>query len=126
MTTKKDFKKLVRQRMDKTGESYTTAHRHLVGDGPRANLPEPIAEDLERRMAREREQEIESYGIEVLEGPPGMWTATTKVEGGITERGRTSEEARQRLISSIWAAQWDWRNAVDPDTILYLENQDDD
>ena len=33
MPTDKDFKRLVRARMGKTGESYTTARSHLRPDG---------------------------------------------------------------------------------------------
>ena len=32
MTTRKGFKRLVRARMSKTGESYATARRSLLGD----------------------------------------------------------------------------------------------
>jgi uncharacterized protein YndB with AHSA1/START domain len=36
MTTQKDFKRVVRARMQKTGESYTAARAHVVGRGQRA------------------------------------------------------------------------------------------
>ena len=34
MTTQKDFKRLVRGRMQKTGESFTTARASLLKQGP--------------------------------------------------------------------------------------------
>ena len=39
MTTQKTFKRRVRERMAKTGESYTTARRMLISKGDR---PEPV------------------------------------------------------------------------------------
>jgi hypothetical protein len=40
MPTDKDFKRLVRARMGKTGEAYTTARAHLRPDGDPAR-PDP-------------------------------------------------------------------------------------
>lgn len=48
MTTQKDFKRLVRGRMQKTGESYTAARAHLLEQGPSPDVngngaaPEPV------------------------------------------------------------------------------------
>ena len=39
MTTQKDFKRLVRGRMQKTGESYTTARAKLLTQGDKPNAP---------------------------------------------------------------------------------------
>lgn len=41
MPTNKDFKRLVRARMQKTGEAYTTARRHLLAK--RTTAPKPAA-----------------------------------------------------------------------------------
>ena len=41
MTTHKDFKRLVRGRMQKTGEAYTAARAHLLQHKPKAAPPEP-------------------------------------------------------------------------------------
>ena len=41
MTTQKDFKRVVRARMQKTGESYTAARAHVVGRGQRAEQALP-------------------------------------------------------------------------------------
>lgn len=42
MTKQKDFKRLVRARMQKTGESYTAARAHLLADSP-----PPLPDDYE-------------------------------------------------------------------------------
>jgi hypothetical protein len=41
MPTNKDFKRLVRGRMQKTGEAYTTARAHLLKQKPAAAVPPP-------------------------------------------------------------------------------------
>ena len=43
MTTQKDFKRLVRARMHKTGESYTAARMQLLSKSRRPARPEPTA-----------------------------------------------------------------------------------
>lgn len=43
MTKRKDFKRLVRARMEKTGESYTAARAHLL-----AKSPPPLPSDYEK------------------------------------------------------------------------------
>ena len=45
MTTNKDFKRLVRARMDKTGESYTSARLQLLRKQPVAPTPAPATPD---------------------------------------------------------------------------------
>ena len=42
MTTHKSFKRLVRARMEKTGESYTAARRHLLAGGEPAGADQPV------------------------------------------------------------------------------------
>jgi hypothetical protein len=41
MTQRKHFKRLVRERMGKTGEQYAAARRHVVGSGVAATVPGP-------------------------------------------------------------------------------------
>lgn len=41
MTEQRAFKKLVRERMARTGESYTTARRHVLAKAARAEVPVP-------------------------------------------------------------------------------------
>jgi hypothetical protein len=43
MPTNKDFKRLVRSRMRKTGEAYTTARAHLLRKRPTRSAPRPTA-----------------------------------------------------------------------------------
>ena len=41
MTAKKDFKRRVRARQERTGESYTTARRHVVAERAPASAASP-------------------------------------------------------------------------------------
>src|SRR4051812_8856277 len=53
MTAHKSFKRLVRARMEKTGESYTAARtRLLAGDGPRRTPPATPAATIRERPGR--------------------------------------------------------------------------
>jgi len=56
MTQQKTFKRRVRSRMEKTGESYTAARRQLMADAP---PPEP---DFEPTVAEERVIEATGHG----------------------------------------------------------------
>lgn len=94
MTTQKTFKRRVRARMAKTGESYTAARRQLIaaGDQPDPGTPtfEPVVSDEKVREATGKSHEewfaildewggtnhthteIARYVIEEL-GVPGWW-----------------------------------------------------
>jgi hypothetical protein len=48
MTRQRSFKRLVRARMEKTGESYTAARAMLLSE----EAPAPVARDLRRRDRR--------------------------------------------------------------------------
>lgn len=52
MPTDKDFKRLVRGRMQKTGESYTTARAHLRKHKPTAVAPVPAPADYAKVAGR--------------------------------------------------------------------------
>jgi uncharacterized protein YndB with AHSA1/START domain len=53
MTRHKSFKQRVRTRMDKTGESYTTARSHLIGsEEPAAQAPAPAKSPTEPTTGR--------------------------------------------------------------------------
>jgi hypothetical protein len=52
MPTDKDFKRLVRGRMQKTGESYTAARAHLRKQTPTATAPKPATADYARLAGR--------------------------------------------------------------------------
>jgi hypothetical protein len=56
MTTQKSFKRLVRARMEKTGESYTAARASLLGppDGAASGAPDASLFVLPERSIRER------------------------------------------------------------------------
>ena len=43
MTKQKSFKRRVRERMEKTGESYTSARAALIGAEPAGALPRHVA-----------------------------------------------------------------------------------
>ena len=51
MTTQRTFKRRVRARMAKTGESYTAARRQLIADG---DQPDPGTPTFETVVADER------------------------------------------------------------------------
>ena len=46
MTKQPDFKRRVRARMAKTGESYATARRQILGERPDAAVSGPAAEPM--------------------------------------------------------------------------------
>lgn len=51
MTAKRDLKKRVRERQARTGERYTTARRHIVGE-PTGTVPVIELEDISKEAAR--------------------------------------------------------------------------
>ena len=81
MTQQKTFKRRVRARMEKTGESYTAARRQLIGDDG-ARPPEPA---FEPTVAEERVIEATGHGWD-------HWFAALD-EWGARERSHT-ETAR--------------------------------
>ena len=74
MTKQRTFKRRVRERMAKTGESYTAARRMLIADGDR---PESAAVEFKPPVAEERMIEATGRGwqawFEILDG----WNATS-------------------------------------------------
>jgi hypothetical protein len=63
MTTKKDLKQLIRQRMAKTGESYTLARRHVLGADQKLCPACSVA--LEERTVREM-PDLDGYAVDDL------------------------------------------------------------
>jgi len=55
MTANKDFKRLVRARMQKTGESYTAARGHFADRKPPSPKPAPNGTDHARLAGRSDE-----------------------------------------------------------------------
>jgi Domain of unknown function (DUF4287) len=59
MTRQKTFKRRVRERMEKTGESYTAARRMLIADGDR---PDTAVAEFEPPVSEERVVEATGHG----------------------------------------------------------------
>ncbi|HEU4424745.1 MAG TPA: BtrH N-terminal domain-containing protein [Pilimelia sp.] len=68
MTERKTFKKIVRSRMERTGESYTTAHRHVSGRRP-GGLPAGLVPGYD---SFGRSQHHESALVRRLLGQAGL------------------------------------------------------
>ncbi len=75
MTTQKIFKRRVRARMAKTGESYTAARRILISNGDR---PETAATAFEPSVSDERLKEATGHGWEHWFGLLDGWGATAR------------------------------------------------
>ena len=75
MTKQKTFKRRVRERIAKTGESYTAARRMLIATGDR---PESAAAEFKPPVTDERVAEATGRGwqawFEILDG----WNATSR------------------------------------------------
>ena len=56
MPRNKDLKRLIRARMDKTGESYTAARAHLVSESPR-----PLPREHRGIPDKETAEEMKAY-----------------------------------------------------------------
>jgi uncharacterized protein YndB with AHSA1/START domain len=74
MTTQRKFKRRVRERMAKTGESYTAARRVLISHGER---PDPPAE-IELPVANERVVEATGQGWDAWLRVLDEWGAATR------------------------------------------------
>src|SRR5918996_704357 len=72
MTKQKTFKRRVRERMTKTGESYTAARRMLIAGGAR---PEAAVADFVPPMADERIMEATGRGWQAWFGTLDEWGA---------------------------------------------------
>lgn len=107
MTTDKDFKKLVRARMAKTGESYMTARENML------------------RKDDALSQEVEALGIRVIHESSGLWAARIRGNSELVTHGKTKEEAQHLMLEEVWRTESDWRNQVDDENISYIELQED-
>lgn len=118
MTAEKDFKKLVRERMSKTGESYATA---------RMNLMETLPSFLEQIRSEDRHRvalEVDARNIQVVEEASGQWVARAPEYPELIERAPTSERAQRLLVEAIWFRESGWRDQVDDETADYLDLTD--
>ena len=86
MTRQKTFKRRVRERMAKTGESYTAARRILIANG---DLPETAAADFKPPVAEERTVEATGRGwqewFEILDGWNGTSHSHTEIARWLME-----------------------------------------
>jgi hypothetical protein len=86
MTRQKTFKRRVRERMAKTGESYTAARRILIANGDR---PETAAADFKPPVAEKRMVEATGRGwqewFEILDGWNGTSHSHTEIARWLME-----------------------------------------
>lgn len=75
MTTQKTFKRRVRERMTKTGESYTAARRMLIAAGAR---PETATPEFEPPVAEERVVDSTGRGWQEWFGVLDEWGAASR------------------------------------------------
>jgi hypothetical protein len=98
MTVKRDFKRRVRQRQVRTGESYVTARRHLLASRPAVAGPADPEDDDEPPA-----KAATAAGVDVIELPPGgSMTAGTVVlrpRISVIELVDVTEQARQIGLS---------------------------
>jgi hypothetical protein len=86
MTKQKTFKRRVRERMAKTGESYTAARRMLIATGAR---PDTVVPDFEPPVPEERVVEATGRGWEAWFGTLDAWGAPKRTH---TEMARWLRE----------------------------------
>lgn len=94
MTIDKDFKKIVRERMAKTGESYTAALRQLRGEGAEGASGPPEADGF-------------LYAVEV----DGRWSARDPSNPGHVGYGPTKRRACSAMLNDRFSALFKRRRA---------------
>jgi hypothetical protein len=98
MTTQKTFKRRVRDRMDKTGESYTAARRMLIAAGDR---PEPVAVDWKPPVSDEAMTNATGHGWDRWFGLLDAWGGT----------GHTHPEIARWLSDEHGVPPW-WTQSI--------------
>lgn len=111
MTRKKNLKRLIRERQSKTGETYTTARRHVLAKVGRPVPPAPRrgwhplvkttkaeAQELVER-ALEREPLVTHFGMGVFDG--GGWE-----QRPCEELDREQAALRKALLEVAACADW--------------------
>ena len=93
MTRQKTFKRRVRERMEKTGESYTAARRMLIAAGDRTDT---AAHQFEPPVADEKVAEATGRG----------WTGWFEVLDGWGAAGRSHTEIARWLREEHGVAGW--------------------
>jgi hypothetical protein len=107
MPTNKDFKRLVRARMRKTGEAYTTARAHLLGHRP--PQPAPAAPRPEPAPSYEQLAGIKDATIEAKTGCNWERWVWVLDQAGAREWSHRAiaEHVRRRYKTPMW-----WTQAV--------------
>lgn len=96
MTSQKHLKRLVRARMERTGESYTTARSHIVDQSPAPVLAEPQVVQAHGR-----------HGQSVVFSPDGEWVISGGQDKAIRfHRASTLEpgpvlEGHERVVTCV-------------------------
>lgn len=108
MPKNKDLKRLVRSRMQKTGESYTTARRHVVARKPEATAP--AATGQEARPAPARDPQRPGMSDAAVAKKTGRtwseWCELLDHEGAAARTHREiARDLHQRHAVSTWWAQ---------------------
>lgn len=108
MSKNKDLKRLIRARMAKTGESYTTARAHLIGRKNRRHASQPEAPEHPTESVREQPTAAESPAAHehrtALPIPDGYEKITGRSDAAVLKAsGRTWPE---------WVALLDRRGAA--------------
>jgi uncharacterized protein YndB with AHSA1/START domain len=98
MTRQKTFKRRVRERMAKTGESYTAARRMLIATGER---PETTAAELQPAVADERVVEATGRGWQGWFEALDEWGAPTHTHTEIARWLREEHEVDGWYAQSI-------------------------
>jgi hypothetical protein len=110
MTTDKARKRAVRDRMTKTGESYTAARRQLAGPAPAATpevaSPEPIPAPLPPRVA---EPEVSEEAI--LRGTGRSWDDWLRVLDARGVEGFSHRDAAAWLREELGVDGW-WAQSI--------------
>lgn len=109
MTQENDFKRLVRERMAKTGESYTAARMNVLKT--EADTSELMSEA--RRL-----------GI-VATQSDGSWLARVEQAPEFSATDASKSEAIKQVVEAVWEAEAAWDNQVDAETAHYLSLTDD-
>jgi len=98
MTRQKTFKRRVRERMAKTGESYTAARRMLIAHGDRPDIP---ARPFEPPIADEKVVEATGRGWQAWFDALDAWGATTRSHTEIARRLRNEHGVESWYSQSI-------------------------
>lgn len=115
MTKQKTFKQKVRERMQKTGESYTTARMNLLAkDATDASTAgSSVLERLQAEEQADLARMVEARDIRTEDEGGGSWAARTHEYPEIVGRGRTAVEAQRDLRDAIWWQKAGWQDHVE-------------